>query len=155
MISSLTFKNFLGLSEAEMSQYKIHLAANNGCEEPLDVAKRDFQEWVFWNRWRGGRGNNDFNRDYIFGWIPLTDRPGKYVFGGIFKVIKRHDDWVDTEIGYDLELSDQLKELIGRLIVDFYREPMMGGRSFKMETLADRITVSAILEDTYAVIRPS
>ena len=155
MLHSLSLNHFLSLSEAEMSLYKIHLAANNGCENPFDVAKRDFQEWVFWNRWRGGRGNNDFNRDNIFGLIPLPNQPGKYVFGGIFKVIKRHDDWADTEIGYDLELSDDLKELIGRLIIDFHRTQMMGGRSFKMETLASRMKVSAILEEPYAAINPS
>lgn len=155
MLRSLKLNNFIGLSEAEMSQYKIHLAANNGCEEPLEVAKRSFDEWIYWNRWRGGRGRNDFNREFIFGLIPLTDQPDRYVFGGIFEVIKRHDDWEDTEIGYDLKLSDEMKDLIGRLIVDFHREQMMGGRSFKMETLADRIKVAAILEDTYRIIRPS
>ena len=51
------------LTEDEMRKYKIHLAAYNGYEQPLDVFARDREEWKGWNEWRGGK--DDFNREYI------------------------------------------------------------------------------------------
>ena len=48
------------LTEDEMRKYKIHLAAYNGYEHPLDVFARDREEWKGWNEWRGGK--DDFNR---------------------------------------------------------------------------------------------
>ena len=77
------------LTEDEMRKYKIHLAAYNGYEQPLDVFARDREEWKAWNEWRGGK--DDFNREYIIGLIPDYHKIDKYVFGGVFKVIKRYD----------------------------------------------------------------
>ena len=47
-----------------MKKYKLHLAAYNGEEQPLDVFARDKEEWQGWNEWRDGK--NDFNREYIW-----------------------------------------------------------------------------------------
>lgn len=134
-------------SAEEMWQYKIHLAAYNGYEQPLDVFVRDKNEWKQWNEWRGGK--DDFNRKYILGLIPDYHRTGKYVFGGIFEVVERFDDWQETERGYKVELTKQFESLIGRLIVDFNRYPGLRGRAFLLESFIDLLSVSEILPKPY------
>lgn len=155
MIYLDTVPTYFGLTQGVWPRFKIHLAAYNGSSDPIDVAANGgFQEWIFWNKWRGGRGNNDFNRDFIFALIPIPHSGGNYVFGGIFKVVKRHDDWKETEIGYDLELDESTKHHIGRVIIQYYRKPGQGGRSFKMENHIERMTVVEVLDEPYRGIYP-
>lgn len=135
------------LTEDEMRKYKIHLAAYNGYEQPLDVFARDREEWKGWNEWRGGK--DDFNREYIIGLIPDYHKIDKYVFGGVFKVIKRYDDWQETEVGYKVELTNQLESLIGRLVVDFSRYQGLRGRAFLLENFMDSMSIAEILENPY------
>lgn len=135
------------LTEDEMRKYKIHLAAYNGYEQPLDVFARDREEWKGWNEWRGDK--DDFNREYIIGLIPDYHKIDKYVFGGVFKVIKRYDDWQETEVGYKVELTNQLESLIGRLVVDFSRYQGLRGRAFLLENFMDSMSIAEILENPY------
>lgn len=135
------------LTEDEMRKYKIHLAAYNGYEQPLDVFARDREEWKGWNEWRGGK--DDFNREYIIGLIPDYHKINKYVFGGVFKVIKRYDDWQKTEVGYKVELTNQFKSLIGRLVVGFSRYQGLRGRAFLLENFMDSMSIAEILENPY------
>ena len=146
----IKLNSILNISEQDLRKYKLHLAANNGDEEPLDVFARDFYEWQGWNEWRGGR--NDFTREFIFGLIPDYHRPGKFIFGGIFKVIERYNDYAETGVGYKLELSEQSKALIGRLVVDFYRYQGLRGRAFYLENFINDMTVSEIMEKPYGGI---
>lgn len=104
-----------------------------------------------WNAWRGNK--NDFNREFIFSLIQFYHEPNKWLFGGIFRVIKRHVDFGDTEIGYELELVDLHKELIGRLVLDFYRYQGMRGRAFLLEGYYKDFVVSEILKRPFDGIR--
>lgn len=135
------------LTEDEMKKYKIHLAAYNGYEQPLDVFARDRDEWKFWNEWRGGK--DDFNREYILGLIPDYHKTDKYVFGGVFKVIERYDNWQETEVGYKVELTNQFESLIGRLVVTFSRYQGLRGRAFLLENFMDSMSIAEILENPY------
>ena len=135
------------LTEDEMTKYKVHLAAYNGYEQPLDVFARDRDEWKFWNEWRGGK--DDFNREYILGLIPDYHKTDKYVFGGVFKVIERYDDWQVTEVGYKVELTNQFESLIGRLVVSFSRYQGLRGRAFLLENFMDSMSIAEILENPY------
>lgn len=135
------------LTEDEMKKYKIHLAAYNGYEQPLDVFARDREEWKGWNEWRGGK--DDFNREYIIGLIPDYHKNDKYVFGGVFKVIERYDDWQETEVGYKVELTNQFESLIGRLVVGFSRYQGLRGRAFLLENFMDSMSIAEILENPY------
>lgn len=139
--------DLLRLPNEELKKYKLHLSAYNGYEHPLDVFARDPEEWKAWNEWRGGK--DDFNREFILGMIPDYHRPGKYFFGGIFKVVERLNDWEETGIGYRIELTDQFKSLIGRLVVDFYRYQGLRGRAFLLENFIDYFSVSEILQKPY------
>jgi hypothetical protein len=127
-----------------LNKYKLHLACFDGRNQPLNIYLKDWDHWVGWNEWR--RGKNDFNRSYIFSLIQFYHEPNKWLFGGIFKVVKRHEDYADTEVGYELELVDLHKDLIGRLVIDFYRYQGMRGRSFKLESYFENFNVSEILK---------
>ncbi len=135
------------LPEDEMRKYKIHLAAYNGYEQPLDVFARDRNEWKAWNEWRGGK--DDFNREYILGQIPDYPNADKFVFGGVFRVIERYDDWHETEVGYKVELTNQFESLIGRLIVGFSRYHGLRGRAFLLENFMESMSIAEILENPY------
>jgi hypothetical protein len=141
MNTEFKLNDLFRFSEEELQKYKLHLAANNGEIEPLDVFARDREEWKGWNEWKGNK--DDFNREYILGMIPDYHKNNKYIFGGIFKVIERY------EKEYKIELIDKFESLIGRLVVDFYRGPGMRGRAFLLENQIDKFTVSEILQKPY------
>ena len=81
--------------------------------------------------------------------IPDYHRLGKFIFGGIFRVLERHDNWKETEIGYKLELTEKYESLIGRLVIDFYRYQGLRGRAFCLESFIDDFSVSEILQKPY------
>lgn len=141
MNTEFKLNDLFRFSEQELQKYKLHLAANNGEIEPLDVFARDREEWKGWNEWKGNK--DDFNREYILGMIPDYHKYNKYIFGGIFKVIERY------EKEYKIELTDKFESLIGRLVVDFNRYQGMRGRAFLLENQIDRFTVSEILQKPY------
>ena len=105
----------------------------------------DWNKWIGWNQSRGG--NNDFNRKYIFSLINLSE-PNKWLFGGIFEVKERYD-FKETKVGYRVELLDLHKEMIGRLIIDFYRYQGMRGRAYKLENYFKDFKISQILKQPY------
>lgn len=150
MNQPIKLNTILSINIDELKCYKLHLASWNGHEQPLDVFSRDFDEWKGWNEWRGNK--NDFNREYIFTLIPDYHRYGKYIFGGVFRVVERYDDFGETEIGYKVELAEQFKELTGRLVIDFYRYQGMRGRAFLLENYIDDMTVAEIMEKPYGGI---
>ena len=91
--------DLLGLSAEEMRDYKLHLAKYNGEIQPLDVFARDFEEWKYWNEWRGEGSKDVFNRKYILGLIHDYHRTNKYIFGGIYEVKKSLEDYNETNGG--------------------------------------------------------
>ena len=127
--------DLLNIPSNEMWNYKLHLADWNGYEHPLDVFARDFNEWKTWNEWRGNK--NDFNQDFILSFIKDYHKQDKYIFGGCFRVVERYDDYLDTEIGYKVELTDFFESLIGRLVIHMDSGISHRGRAFKLESYID------------------
>ena len=127
--------DLLNIPSNEMWNYKLHLADWNGYEHPLDVFARDFNEWKTWNEWRGNK--NDFNQDFILSFIKDYHKQDKYIFGGCFRVVERYDDYLDTEIGYKVELTDFFESLIGRLVIHMDSGTSHRGRAFKLESYID------------------
>lgn len=148
METAIQLNRILNIDRKEWGKYKLHVACWNGSEQPLDVFARSFDEWMGWNRWRGGK--NDFSREYILSIITDYHRKNRYLFGGIFRVVGRHDDWGDTGIGYDLEVVEEYEALIGRLVIDFDRYQGMRGRAFCLESYMESMYVSQIMEEPYA-----
>ncbi len=124
-----------------LNEYKVHFAVQNRDGiQPLDVFVRDPDEWKGWNSWRGDR--DDFSRKYIFGLIRYYHHPQKWLFGGIFEVMKRNSD------SYSVELVDSYKEYIGRLLI---QHPGAGtqGRAFYLEKHFDEFEISQIFEKPF------
>lgn len=140
-------EHLLKIIHSDLRQYKLHLACWNGHKHPLNDYLQGWDKWVDWNKWRGNK--NDFNREYIFSLIQFYHEPNSWLFGGVFKVVARLDDWQDTEVGYELELVDLHKELIGRLVIGFDRYKGMRGRAFLLEAHYKSFIVSEILKKPF------
>jgi hypothetical protein len=89
------------------NQYKLHFARWNRENQPLEVFVRDKIEWRGWQEYRPSR--NDFNRPFIFSVMSFYHETDTWLFGGIFRVVKRSDN------RYEVELSNDGNGLIGRL----------------------------------------
>lgn len=149
MLDNKTIKlnDLLKISSSELYNYKLHLATYNGKDNPLDLYVENFDDWLYWNQWRNGR--DDFPRKYIFSMIENYHKVNKYIFGGVFRITHRYNNWEETNIGYELEIVEEFKPYIGRLEIDFYRYQGLRGRAFKLENYIDDMVVSQIYEKEY------
>jgi hypothetical protein len=87
--------------------YKLHFARWNRINQPLEVWARDKQEWQGWQEYRPAR--DDFNRPYIFSLIQFYHETDIWFFGGVFRVLQRHQD------RYEVELMGDGAGFLGRL----------------------------------------
>ena len=120
-------------------EYKIHFARGYVDSQPLDVWVVDEKDWIEWQETRPGR--NDFNLPYIFSLMQFYHETDTWLFGGVFKVLKRHED------RYEVELTDIGERFIGRLkIRSSYRS-----RSTRvhMEPHYSEFEVKEILSERY------
>lgn len=131
------------LNFEELHDYKVHVATNNGREEPLDVFVSSKERWQKWSSWKSTK--NDFNRKYIFSIMDYYHEPNVWLFGGVFEVIKRFD--VTHDIGYQLKLTDQFKPFIGRLKIHWKKSGR--AKSRMLESCINEFTVSEILNSEY------
>jgi len=147
METKIKASQILHIPPSDLAKYKLHLACWNGYDHPLDLFLNNWEGWLRWNRWRSSK--DDFNREYIFCLLRFYHEPNKWLFGGIFRIIKRYDNYAETNIGYDLELDETHKELMGRFMIDFYRPQGMMGRAFKLENYYDAFMVSEVLKKPF------
>lgn len=124
--------------------YKLHLACWNGDEQPLDVFVRSKEEWKGWNSWREPGHKDDFSRRYVFSLINFYHVSNLWLFADIFEVMNRKPD------GYEVSLTQEGQEYVGRLLVEFVRPQGWRGRSFNLENSYDRFIVSEILKEVYS-----
>ncbi len=127
----------------DLRLYKFHAARYNEEYEPLDVFLRDRSEWDSWNSWQGSK--NEFNRDYVISFIKFYPEQKTWLFGGVYKILGRRPE--KRAQSYDIELTDQGKNLIGRLKIT---AGITRGRAFNLETLYENIQVSEILKEPYS-----
>lgn len=124
----------------EPAGYKLHFARWNGKAQPLEVWSRDRAEWQGWQEYRPAR--DDFNRPLIFSLMQFYHEPNAWLFGGVFRVIRRHDD------RYEVELSEEGAAFIGRLkLGSDYRDR---ATRVKFENHYANLTVEEILREPYA-----
>ncbi|MDE2919186.1 MAG: GIY-YIG nuclease family protein [Chloroflexota bacterium] len=91
-----------------VKDYKVHFARWNGSDQPLDEWVKDRSIWTGWQEFRPTR--NEFSRRYIFSLMNFyPDGVQTWLFGGIFRVLRRHAD------RYEVELTDYGRQFIGRL----------------------------------------
>ena len=125
-------------------KYKLHLA----CREsglwinPLDEYVADHNKWLGWNEWRGSR--NDWTREFVFSLMEFYPRSDAWLFGGVFRVLERHQDH------YKLEEIEEHKKFVGRVIFSFHRYQGMRGRAYYLENYIDAFEVLEILPSPYS-----
>lgn len=129
----------------DYENYKLHLGSWNGYDRPLDLYIWDENEWKKWNEWRNPETfKNEWNRDFIFSLIQFYPKQNTWLFGGIFNVLERPDKG-----NYIIEEIEKFKKYNGRLLLNFERYKGMRGRSFKLESYIENITVNQIFESKY------
>lgn len=123
-----------------VGDYKVHFGRYNGHNEPLDEWLVDRYNWVYWQEYFPGR--NEFSRDFIFSLMNFYSEKDVWLFGGIFRVLARHED------RYKVELTDHGEAFIGRLKI----RSSFRGRSTRVnfENHYDDFEVSEILRDPYS-----
>jgi hypothetical protein len=120
--------------------YKLHFARWNGENQPLEVWVRDKQQWQGWQEYRPAR--DEFNRPFVFSLIQFYHETDIWLFGGIFRILKRHPD------RYQVELQNEASSLIGRLkIRSTYRER---ATRVKFENHYGELEVHEILREPYS-----
>jgi hypothetical protein len=120
--------------------YKLHFARWNKESQPLDVWVRDKREWQGWQEYRPAR--DDFNRPFIFSLIQFYHEPDIWLFGGVFRVLKRHAK------RYEVKLTDESAAFIGRLkLRSSYRER---ATRVKFENHYGELEVHEILREPYS-----
>lgn len=129
---------------------KIHVAQKAGQTRPIDVFTRRFDEWQ--NNWNGDfHSNHCWNRKYIFSIIELPNEPGRWLFGGVFRVLSFKPGKSSMgKVGmlYKVELDPNSESLIGRLIIRWVKDGRAKGR--KAESMLSNMAIAAILPEPYA-----
>ena len=136
-IENIKISDLLNLED--LKTYKLHIATHSKIEHPLDVFVRNEKEWKGWNIYKGTK--NIWTRKYIFTLIEYYHETNKWLFGGIFEIISRHEQH------YELKLHEKYKNLIGRAIIDFHH--YFRSRHGNLEKYYDNMTISQILKEKY------
>lgn len=93
------------------SLFRFHLAKTEPeGSRPLDALAKSDEEWKGWQIYFGKKKER-FPKEYIVSFAQVSG--GKFLFGGVFRIKNRSKD------GYDLECTDQYKDLIGRLLINY------------------------------------
>ena len=140
------------LSIENVEDYKVHLAIASKGEYPLDVFVYNRNTWKVWQT-HGTR--NDYNKKYIFSLMQFKNakesQPTHWLFGGIFEVKDRFPDSVKSPSGYqeyyDVNLTDQWSDLIGRLKGCYHNNSPRAVR--QVGATLDQITLLEILPTPY------
>lgn len=122
------------------NEFKIHLAVRStDGNQPLDAFLSDFNIWKGWNSYR--QGKDRFPRKYIFSLMDFYPQSGVWLFGGIFKILERHED------RYEIELTDLYSNMIGRLKIFFPYTSR--SRNLHLERYFHEMSVHEILPKVY------
>ncbi|MBE0370644.1 GIY-YIG nuclease family protein [Pseudoalteromonas aurantia] len=120
---------------------KIHLAVNNGDENPLDMYFADR-----FDAWQAVQNKQNFNRHYIVALIQLPES-NTWLFIGAYRVIANR--WANDHYVYTTEKLKGTSDYAGRLKVAFQRT---GRQSYLLaENWCDDMTVHTLMPERLAV----
>ena len=123
-----------------LADYKIHFAGYNQHSQPLDVWARSKEEWQGWQEYRPKV--NHFNRPLIFSLMQFYHETDTWLFGGVFRVLRRYPK------RYKVELTDLGEEFVGRLkIRSSYKTR---ATRVNMEPHYNQFEVQEILREPYS-----
>ena len=144
-IKTMKLKDIIRLDNPE--SYRLHLAKKSNGSAPLDDYLDSFAHWENWQKWYTGRDR--FPVKYVISFMDFYPKPGSALFGGIFEVLNRNWDNAENNPAefYDVKLTEDYKELIGRLRIS---TPCTGMQTvMKLENYYDGLEVLEIFEAPY------
>jgi len=142
-VATIPLRDLIG--DLDPAKCKLHCAVFNGIDHPIDVISRSADEWMRWSRYRPA--TDAFNRQYIFTLAQDRDRGTRWLFGGVFEVVKRRPE--PLALSYDLKLREDLMgPFIKRLEVSF--KPTGRQMRLNFDKHLDNIEVLSIREHPYA-----
>lgn len=113
--------DILNINENNFKHYKIHFATGT------DNKRKAYEKFLIneFDEWQAEQTNKNFNRDFVISLI-YYDKD-IWLFGGVYKVndqtpqaVTLLDGWCGWR--YDLTLTDNQKDLIGRVFVYYKKE---------------------------------
>lgn len=129
-----------------MGEYKIHFAKESDTR-PLDAFMRSMEEWARWNMY-SRNGKNDYNKTYIFSLIEFYPENNTWLFGGIWEKISY--DKSKGDYPYEIKLSNQYKEYIGRLKISYEMKSRTVRRI--MEDHFPKMVVTEVLKEPHSCV---
>lgn len=117
----LKLVDILKITKEEYKYYKIHFATGT------DNKKKAYEKFLIneFDEWQADQTNKNFNREYVISLIYYDKNI--WIFGGIYRVNNQMPQPVAHSDGlcgwhYDLTLTDNQKDLIGRVFVYYKKE---------------------------------
>ncbi|MBD5092657.1 MAG: GIY-YIG nuclease family protein [Clostridiales bacterium] len=141
--------DILNIKSEDYKNYKIHFATG-----ALDKSE-PYNEFLIdgFGEWQSYQTRKNFNRNYVISLIYYSK--DVWMFGGVYKVNSKEPKSILRKNGkeiwqYDLSLTDNQEDLIGRVFVSYRKEfrnsyPCLEFQSGNGEAIAD-ICVSSILD---------
>ncbi len=137
-------EQILNIPENELSNYYLYLSAQNGVNLMMS----------------GNLGNTvnvkqivkeekESNRPHVFFLMPFFNEPNKWLFGGIFSLSQTTINPPKNGTEYTIESVPLHKEMIGRLVIDFFRHPGMRGSQFPLEHHYKEFVISEMLKKPF------
>jgi hypothetical protein len=140
-------ERILEITEKDLPHFHLFLASNNGTEQPLNTFLRNGTNWLNYEQVKNEK--TAYNRPYIFCLIPFYHEANKWLFGGIFKISNESETNFGKNPELKIELTDLHKEMIGRLVIDFFRHQGMRNVIYDIENYYKDFLVSAILKKPF------
>ncbi len=144
----ITAEQILNIPKNEIGNYYLYLSPQNGIDL---LVSRNMDNII--NLKQLGKGKMELNRPFIFCLMPFYHEPNKWLFGGIFSLseMTKHSVKNGKEESI-IEFYSLHKEMVGRLVIDFFRHPGMRGSGFLLENHYREFVISEILKKPFAGI---
>lgn len=107
--------------------------------KPLDALATSPARWLEWQLYRGN-AQERFTRDRIVSFAQISGQ--RFLFGGIFQITGREND------RYDVEYTNQHRDLIGRLILEL-NTPNKRSTVFKPDTVYTQSHIAGLYETKF------
>ena len=127
---------------------KLHLAAWNGVEQPIDVyLAGDFNDWQSW------QSKKNFERKFVVSLINLPHQKYRWLFAGVYQSASVERKWSEHHethhYWYELTEHIDYKEMNGRMVVTFTK-PSRGSYLYA-EKWSNRIILSEIYAEKQSI----
>ncbi|MBC6413986.1 MAG: GIY-YIG nuclease family protein [Chromatiales bacterium] len=155
-MAKIELANLLDIDTNKLDEYKLHAAVQEsyGKREPLDEFIADGERagekesaWWGWQAWYQAR--NRWTRKYILSFMRVySEGENVWLFGGIFEVKNPYSKGDKVGALYDVHLTEQGKEWIGRLKITYNNKVRQ--QYLYLENVYDQLEFSELLKSRYS-----